>query len=154
MGMGVPTYSSGAAYADLDNDGDLDMVVNNLDEEAMLWESHLNQMKTPTKQNYLRVSLAGPPKNREGFGTTVNIRNAGTLQHQYFNPVRGYLSTVEPYVHFGLGANATVDTLEVIWPDGKYQLLRNVKANQVLKLDYTPGFCSRNKKRNCTRTVV
>lgn len=152
-GMGVPTYSSGSAYADLDNDGDLDMVINNVDEEAMLWESHVSQMNTPTKKNYLRIALAGPPKNREGFGTIVNIRNAGTLQHQYFNPIRGYLSTVEPYVHFGLGANANVDTLEVIWPDGKYQLLKNVKANQVLKLEYAQASIREVKKESVPPTL-
>ena len=65
--MGIPTYSSGAAYADLDNDGDLDMVINNIDEEAMLWESHLNQLKTAPKPNYLRISLAGPTLNKEGW---------------------------------------------------------------------------------------
>ena len=135
-GMGVPTYSSGAAYADLDNDGDLDMVINNVDEKAMLWESHLNQSKSGPKQNYLRVLLSGPPLNMEGIGTTVNLKDKGTLQHQYFSPFRGYLSTVEPYLHFGLGSSTIADSVEVIWPDGKYQLLRNVTANQVLKIDY------------------
>ncbi|HMG90535.1 MAG TPA: FG-GAP-like repeat-containing protein, partial [Chryseolinea sp.] len=135
-GMGLPTYSNGAVYADLDNDGDLDVVTNNIDEEASLWESHLNQLTAGKKPNYLRISLSGPPSNREGLGTTAKLRNKGILQHQYFSPYRGYLSTVEPYLHFGLGTSATVDSVEIIWPDGKYQLIKNVNANQVLKVDY------------------
>jgi hypothetical protein len=135
-GMALPTYSNGAAYADLDNDGDLDIVTNNIDEEASLWESRLSQLPSDQKPNYLRISLSGPKSNREGLGTTVKLRNNGTLQHQYFSPYRGYLSTVEPLLHFGLGASADVDSVEVIWPDGKYQLLKNVQANQVLKIDH------------------
>ncbi|MEK6781231.1 MAG: VCBS repeat-containing protein [Bacteroidota bacterium] len=133
-GMSTPTYSSGAAYADLDNDGDLDVVINNVDEEASLLESHASQSKKPS--NYLRISLVGSATNKEGIGAKVYIRNKGTLQYQYFSPFRGYLSTVEPYLHFGLGDWQQADSLEVLWPDGKYQLLQNVKANQILKIDY------------------
>lgn len=135
-GMGAPSYSNGAAYADLDNDGDLDIVINNVDEKAMVWESHFQQSKAGLKQNFLRVSLMGPPLNREGIGTTVYLRNKGTLQHQFYSPYRGYLSTVEPYLHFGLGTSTVIDSVEIVWPDGKYQLIRNVNANQVLKVDY------------------
>jgi enediyne biosynthesis protein E4 len=135
-GMGLPTYSNGAAYADLDNDGDLDIVTNNIDEEASLWESHLSQLPTTQKPNYLRISLAGPQSNRGGLGTSVRLKNDGTLQHQYFSPYRGYLSTVEPFLHFGLGTSVDVDSVEVVWPDGKYQLIKNVNTNQVLKVDY------------------
>jgi len=152
-GMGVPTYSSGAAYADLDNDGDLDMVINNIDEEAMVWESHLNQLKTAPKPNYLRISLAGPTLNKEGFGATVILKTKGTLQHQYFSPFRGYLSTVEPYLHFGLGAFATADSVEVIWPDGKYQLLTNVNTNQVLKIDYAQATVREGNKKSVPVTL-
>lgn len=135
-GMSVPTYSNGAIYADLDNDGDLDIITNNIDEVASVWESHLNDAETQSKSNYLRISLAGAPPNREGFGSKVYIRNGATLQYQYFSPFRGYLGTVEPFLHFGLGGLDHADSVEVVWPDGKYQLLRDVKANQVLKLDY------------------
>jgi hypothetical protein len=135
-GMGLPTYSNGAVYADLDNDGDLDMVTNNIDEEASLWESHVSQLDAGKKPNYLRIALSGPKTNREGFGTTVKLRSNGILQHQYFSPFRGYLSTVEPYLHFGLGTSTSVDSVEIVWPDGKYELIKNVNANQVLKVDY------------------
>jgi len=135
-GWSTPTYSNGAAYADLDNDGDLDLVINNIDEPASLVESMLNNGKPNHTTNYLRFSLSGPPLNREGIGTKILIRHAGSVQVQYFNPIRGYLSSVEPFLHFGLGPLQTVDSVEVIWPDGKYQLLRQVKANQVVKVDY------------------
>lgn len=135
-GMSTPDYSNGAAYADLDNDGDLDLVINNIDEVASVWESQASQSKEGPKSNYLRISLAGPPKNKEGLGAKVFIRNKGGLQYQYFSPFRGYLSTVEPYLHFGLGELNQADSVEVLWPDGKYQLIQHAKANQVLKIDY------------------
>ncbi|MDH4091226.1 MAG: VCBS repeat-containing protein [Cyclobacteriaceae bacterium] len=135
-GLSAPTYSNGAAYADLDNDGDLDLVTNNLDEEASVWESHARQSRGADQSNYMRISLAGPPTNLEGIGTKVFLRNKGTLQYQYFSPFRGYLSTVEPFLHFGLGASDEADTVEILWPDGKYQMLQHVKANQVLRIDY------------------
>ena len=133
-GMSVLTYSNGAAYADLDNDGDLDLVINNIDDEASIMECRLNQTEKRPTANYLRIAFNGPPLNKEGFGAKVCIRHRGALQYQYFTPVRGYLSSVEPFVHFGLGANQTIDTVEVTWPDGRRQLIEKVKANQVLKV--------------------
>ncbi len=135
-GMSIPDYSNGAAYADLDNDGDLELIINNIDEEALVWESRARQSNEKAKSNYLRILLAGPSQNKEGLGAKVFIRNKGVLQYQYFSPFRGYLSTVEPYLHFGLGEWNQVDSVEVIWPDGKYQLIQHAKANQVLKIDY------------------
>lgn len=136
-GFSAPTYSNGAVYADLDNDGDLDIITNNLDEPASIWKNRLNEMTGKRKSNYLRVSLTGPVLNRQGIGTKVYLKNQRSLQYQYFSPAGGYLSTVEPFMHFGLGDANEVDSVEVRWPDGKYQLLRKVKTNQVLKLDYS-----------------
>jgi len=133
-GMTEPTFSNGAAYADFDNDGDLDLVVNNIDGEASLLESLASQKENQKK--YVRMAFEGPDKNREGFGTKVTIRTKGILQYQYFSPFRGYLSTVEPFLHFGLGDLAIIDSVEVTWPDGKYQLLTQIKPNQVIRLSY------------------
>ncbi|HTE31741.1 MAG TPA: VCBS repeat-containing protein [Chryseolinea sp.] len=141
-GTSKPTYSNGAAYGDLDNDGDLDLVFNNMDEPATIMESKLVQSNTDSSSNYLRVTLKGSSLNREGLGTKVMLSSNGGKQFQYFNPVRGYLSTVEPVLHFGLGNLGTVDSLEVVWPDGKSQLLRGIKANQVLQLDYASAMVS------------
>ena len=135
-GLSAPNYSNGAAYADLDNDGDLDLVINNMDSEATIMVSQLNLRKQETKPNFLRISFTGSQQNKEGYGAKIFVRDMGNIQYQYFTPVRGYLSSVEPYLHFGLGNREIVDSVEVIWPDGKYQLLSQVKSNQVLKLDY------------------
>jgi hypothetical protein len=135
-GLSMPTYSNGAAFGDLDNDGDLDLVTNNIDEVASVWESHVRRPDENGGSNYLRFHFAGPTLNKDGIGAKVYLRTKGSQQYQYFSPVRGYLSTVEPYLHFGMGAMGEADSVEVFWPDGKYQLLRQVKANQILRLDY------------------
>ncbi len=145
-GLSEPTFSNGAAYADFDNDGDLDLVVNNIDGAATLLESQANNKKD--KANYVRIAFEGPEKNREGFGTKVYLKTKGTLQYQYFSPFRGYLSTVEPFLHFGLGDTNIIDSLEVIWPDGKYQLLTQLKANQLVRVSYKNA--DQQHKKNTT----
>src|SRR5947199_274902 len=132
-GLDVQGYSTGAAYADLDNDGDLDLVVNNLDGPAFVFE---NKAERLPHHNFLRFALRGPPGNRDGYGAQVTIYTGPTRQYLEFNPSRGYLSTVEPFLHFGLGALRTVDSAAVHWPDGACHLLRHVAANQVLTVDH------------------
>ena len=130
-GLSEPSFSNGAAYADLDNDGDLDLVINNIDAPATLYRNSSESKKTEAS-NFLRIAFEGPFLNREGLGAKVYLRYNGILQYQYFTPFRGFLSSIEPYLHFGLGSTSIIDSLEIIWPDGKYEILRNVKANQVL----------------------
>ena len=136
-GLYRPSFSNGAAYADLDNDGDLDVVVNNINDSAFVYENRLYNLQETKKRHYLRVNLAGSPMNQEGVGAKVMIRY-GDGQTQYFENAqyRGYLSTVENKAHFGLGTHATVDTLQVIWPDGRSQLLQGVAADQEITLTY------------------
>jgi enediyne biosynthesis protein E4 len=126
------TFSNGAAVADFDNDGDLDLVINNLDGESDLYENVVNN-----KNNYLRIKLEGPEKNVDGIGAKLAIYYDGKMQ-QFFQQklVRGYLSTNEPSVHFGLGKTAKADSIVVLWPDGKSNTIKNVTANQVLKVNY------------------
>lgn len=130
-GVERPSNSNGAAYADLDNDGDLDLIVNNINQPAFIFR---NEAQGLLDNNYLQVRLEGAGKNTDGIGTKVIIRHDGQSQilEQYLS--RGYLSTVSPVLHFGLGSASTIDSLTVIWPNGKQQLLTNVKANQVLDL--------------------
>ncbi|WP_282133469.1 VCBS repeat-containing protein [Cellulophaga baltica] len=128
------TFSNGAIYADLDNDGDLDIVVNNINEEAtVLRNNTLDQLR----RYYLKIDLVGPGKNTFGIGTTVHLNFAdGSTQTRQLIPTKGFLSSVATTLHFGLNKHMNIATVEVVWPDGKTQILRDVKANQSLLLNY------------------
>jgi enediyne biosynthesis protein E4 len=134
-GLSEPSFSNGAAHADLDNDGDLDLVINNIDAAASLYKNSAANLENKAS-NFIRFSFEGPHRNREGLGAKVYLKYQGKLQYQYFTPSRGFLSSVEPFLHFGLATTPVVDSVEVIWPDGKYELIKNIKANQVLKIKY------------------
>jgi enediyne biosynthesis protein E4 len=131
-GMTKPSYSNGAVYGDLDNDGDLDLVINNLDEVSQVYENKTNTLKPDNK--WLRLKLKGEQGNRDGLGAQVWLWQKGEVQYQYFSPYRGYLSTMEHFVHFGL-QNAPVDSLKILWANGKTQTLNTPSVNQVLTLD-------------------
>jgi hypothetical protein len=132
-GMGPPSLSNGAAFADLDGDGDLDLVTNNINDEAFVLKNHTMERDST---HYLRVVLRGPSSNRAGLGAKVILRHDSTQQYHDHSPYRGYQSTVESTIHFGMGADSTADSLTVVWPDGKHQLLTNVAANQEITVDY------------------
>jgi enediyne biosynthesis protein E4 len=144
-GIKVPSFSNGAAYADLDMDGDLDMVVNNINDSAFVYRNNLMETR-PENNHYLRVAFKGSQPNTNGLGARVEIYYSDSLMQVYeHSPYRGYLSTVEPVAHFGLGAIKKVDRLRVIWPNGKQQTLTQVNADQVLTVrqqdareDYIP----------------
>ncbi len=136
-GLKIPSFSNGAAYSDLDNDGDLDVVINNINDKAFVYENQLYQGKhrNDSSANYLRVTLEGSAANRNGLGAKIRIRLAGNQQQYYEHTLyRGYLSTIENAAHFGLGNFPEAELLEVFWPDGRYQQLRHVPANQTLLL--------------------
>lgn len=126
------TFSNGAAVADFDNDGDLDLVINNLDGVSDLYENITN-----AKNNYLRLKLEGPVQNRDGIGAKISLYYDGKLQ-QFFQQktVRGYLSSNDPVVHFGVGQVAKIDSAVIVWPDGKSNTLTSLAANQVVKVNY------------------
>lgn len=136
-GINKPSFSNGGAYADLDNDGDLDFVVNNINDPAFVYQNNLNNKSRRNGGNTLSVVLKGTGQNIQGIGATVRIYYDGNKQQLYeHQPCRGYLSTVDSKAHFGLGEVAVVDSLRVRWPDGKHQLLTNIKANQVITVSY------------------
>jgi hypothetical protein len=135
-GLQLPTFSNGAVYADLDNDGALDMIINNINDEALIYRNTSRDDKETLRSNhYLQVSFNGNKQNLNGIGAIVNIYYDKGKQQVYENtPYRGYLSTMQGIAHFGLGAVPMVDSLMVTWPSGKRQKLLNVKANQVIQL--------------------
>jgi hypothetical protein len=128
-----PGISNGAAFADLDRDGDLDLVTNNINREATILE---NTADTRDHTHSLRVDLRGPAGNRAGLGAELTLTHDGATQTYDHSPYRGYQSTVEPIAHFGLGADSTADSLRVTWPDGTEQLFTDVAAGQVLTVHY------------------
>ena len=137
-GMSVPTFSNGAAFADLDNDGDLDYVINNLNDPAFLYENRLYSSKgRQDVAHYIRIRLDGPAGNRNGLGAKVTLyADSGSLQFHDHSVYRGYVSTVEDIIHFGMGNSVIADSVRIRWPDGRQQVLRNVKADQVVSVHH------------------
>ncbi|WP_435623629.1 VCBS repeat-containing protein [Flagellimonas sp.] len=124
------TLVSGAtAYGDLDNDGDLDLVTNNINTEATLYIN-----KTDAKANYLKIKLRFEGKNPFGVGAKVFSYHNGTLQFKELFPNRGFQSSSEPVIHFGYGQVQKVDSLKIIWPDKTYQMVKDIEVNQTIKL--------------------
>ncbi len=139
-GLKRPSFSNGAAFVDLDDDGDLDYVVNNINEEAFIYRNNLYPGESPAvgKNNYLRFRLKTKSANSEAIGAKVILRYGGHIQYNEVEPYRGFLSTVDPVVHFGVGTNEQVDTVVVMWPDGQIDEMHNVKANQLVALEESP----------------
>ena len=130
-GIIKPSFSNGAAYADLDNDGDMDMIVNNINDEASIYEN-TTMDDSKDHPNYLAVKLKGDSLNVNGMGAWIELHYQGQKQVYEETPYRGYLSTVQLEPHFGLGNITVVDSVIVKWQNGKEQVLRNVKADQTI----------------------
>jgi len=127
-GMKEPGYSYGAAYVDLNNDGRLDLVVNNIDSPASIYEN----VQRDTAAHYLTVVLEGEPPNRRALGTSLVLTADGGRQYLYHSPYRGFMSTMDDREHFGVGRSTMVDTLEVIWPDKRSQVITNVAVDRAI----------------------
>ena len=128
-GLDQKGVAAGAAYADLDNDGDMDLVINNTNGFAGIYK---NNSEHTAGSNYLKIGLMGTAKNKFGVGSKVTLYCNNNKFFQEEMPVRGFQSSVDPVLNFGIGNNAVVDSITVIWPDDKRQVLKNVKSNQAL----------------------
>lgn len=133
-GMTIPSFSNGAVYADLDNDGDLDLVVNNINDEAGIFQN-TQRDKDKETTHFLDIRLEGDSLNKNGLGTWIALHYGGGQQQVLEqNPYRGYLSSVSGLAHFGLGKTQVIDSVIVTWNNGAKEKLVNVKADQVLRL--------------------
>lgn len=126
-------FSNGFAVADLDNDGDQDIIINNIDDPASIFINGTQK----TKNRYLKVKLQGPKYNPFGLGTKLYIKATESTQIQELTLTRGYQSSMDPIVHFGLDNAKVVNELKVIWPDQRQQVLQNIASNQLLTLSYS-----------------
>ncbi|MEA1785542.1 VCBS repeat-containing protein [Arenibacter sp. GZD96] len=130
-GLHFPGFSNGTAYGDLDNDGDLDLVVNNVNMEAFIYRNNADK---ETRNNFIRLRFEGKDRNKFGVGTRVKLYYNENEIVQELMPSRGFQSSVDYTMAIGLGATATIDSLRVIWPNDQTQKLIALKANQTLTL--------------------
>lgn len=134
LGLAEPSFSNGSAYGDLDNDGDLDLVVNNISMPCFVYRNNTEKMLA---NNYLKIKFKGEKQNPFGVGAEVILYSNGTLQAMQNFPTRGFESSVQPDVVFGLGKTNTIDSLKIIWPDLRMQTLKNVTPNQTIVVNQT-----------------
>jgi hypothetical protein len=128
-GITEAMLSNGAAYADLNNDGHLDIITNNINHEACIYKN------VSTVPHFLSLKFTGRRDNRFGIGVKAYTFCGKQMQYEQLMLTRGFQSSVEPKLHFGLNNSTKIDSLLIVWPDQTYQLIKNVKANQLLTID-------------------
>ena len=132
-GISFEGYTNGATYADLDNDGDLEVIINNIDAAAIVYK---NLSVESNFGNYLKIKLQGQKNNINGLGTKITLHNNKDLQYHEHTLTRGFQSSVDPNIHFGVGSDSIIEKIVVVWNDGMTQTLNNIKANQTLQISY------------------
>ena len=133
-GLDKKTWSQGAAYADFDSDGDLDLVINNMNMPAQVYKNTANESAL---NNYINIKVVGPINNKEGINASIEVETESDTQIYEFSPYRGYMSCSQKIAHFGLGLNSTIKEIRVKWFDNKMNVLQNVSANQLLTIQYS-----------------
>lgn len=148
-----PSFSNGASYADLDNDGDLDIVINNVNERATILENRTTQIDST--HNYLNIKFSGSEKNRLGIGTKVIVFQNNDQQFFENYTTTGYLSAVAPEIHVGLDAKNKIDSLKIIWLDKKYETIANPETNTSLTVSHSnaSGNYYKNKQSNSQNLI-
>lgn len=134
-GLATPSYANGAAYADLDNDGDLDLITNNLNGPARVYENTTNP-GSGKGAAFLRIHFKGPAGNPQGIGSKVWVHASGQTYYGEQYVQRGYLSSVEPIMHFGLGETTQVDSVVVVWPGGMKEVMGRTEINKIISVDH------------------
>jgi hypothetical protein len=144
-------FSNGAAYADLDNDGDLDLVVNNQNDEASVYKNFTREQYADV--NYISIKLQGVGKNTAAFGSKVYTYSGGQVQYTEVMPVRGYQSSVSPILHIGLGGVTAVDSIRIQWLDGSVTVLSDIKSNQRLEINQAASVLPKYRATFSNETV-
>ncbi|MFD1551633.1 hypothetical protein DNU06_02985 [Putridiphycobacter roseus] len=139
-GVNFPVNTNGTAFGDFDNDGDVDLVLNNMEEQSFILENKLN-----SNNHYIRIQLNNKNGNRNCLGAKVTLKTKAGIQFQELRTTRGYISSVENVLHFGLGAAEDIEFVEIIWPDQQITKLTNVKANQKLVVHYESSKFTKEK---------
>jgi hypothetical protein len=149
-GFDEKNYSSGVATADLDNDGDLEIIINNVDDYASIYQNRADQFKN----HFLKVRLRGFKNNLSGIGSKITIYYSGNLQYIDNNPYRGYMSTVEKNIIFGIGNYTMIDSLVTVWPDGTHTVQFNLPVDRTLDIEYSKSLKQRSEKTGIPREII
>lgn len=131
-GLDQPMVSNGSVYVDLDNDGDLELVTNNINQKASVWQNNANELY---QNNFIKVKLKGKGKNSKAIGAKVFVFSKNKQQIQELSPTRGYQSSVDYVLNFGLGIDSSKISIKVIWPTGTISVKNNIGINKLVELD-------------------
>ena len=135
-GLGDSINSNGSAFGDLDNDGDLDLVVSNVNNLAHIYR---NTTSDRGANNFIKLVLKGNGENLQAFGAKVYLKDSSSYQYYEQMPIRGFQSSIDSRINIGIGKTASIDTLKVVWPNGTATIKTNVEANQTIELNISDG---------------